>query len=196
MTSPIWASDMLRTAGKLAGRGAGPGRPALCDLRRATSTAYYALFHQLIRHGALAAVPDADETDVANVVRWFTHTGVRKASGWVLLADRPGDPPRDARAAVELLRGGSVPQPGEVVLVADAFVRLQDARHDADYSNEYDPVRFTTLDHVATAEAAVRATWAMWRAGTSDRDAQVSLHGSYRRFLNLALLASGGPRAR
>lgn len=38
MSRPIYGSRMLGTAGKLAGLRAGAGRPAVSDLRRATST--------------------------------------------------------------------------------------------------------------------------------------------------------------
>lgn len=196
MTSPIWASDLLRTADKLAPADAGPGRPALCDLRRATSTAYYALFHQIIRHSALHAVPGATEADIANVSRWHTHAGVRRACEWVIRADGSATVPKEARAAVALMREPGALLPPQLVQVANAFVTLQDARHDADYSNQYDPVRFTTREHVQSADLAVRAMWSMWRARTSSRQARRELHDAYLRFLSLALLASGGPRVR
>ena len=196
MTSPIWASDLLRTADKLAPAEAGRGRPALCDLRRATSTAYYALFHQVIRHSALHAVPGATEDDIANVSRWHTHAGVRRASEWVIRADENASVPKEARAAVTLLQGAGTPIPRPLLTVANTFVSLQDARHDADYSNQYDPVRFTTREHVQSADLAVRATWSMWRARTSTRSARQELHAAYSRFLSLALVASGGPRVR
>lgn len=197
MSSPIWASDMLRTAEKLAGKGAGQGRPALCDLRRATSTAYYALFHQMTRHGALIAFPSLEEDEISAVARWYTHTGVRKAATWVTLAQHASTPPREAREAVKLLRttAGTIP-PAQLLLVADSFIELQNARHDADYSHEYDPVRYTTLDHVATADSAVRATWSMWRAQWSPKENRQALHDLYSKFLSLALLASGGPKSR
>lgn len=197
MTSPIWASDMLRTAEKLAGKDAGRGRPALCDLRRATSTAYYALFHQLTRHGALAAFPAASEEEISAVARWYTHAGVRKAANWVVRSQRSDEPPRAAKEAVKLLRTATdTPPPAQLALVATSFVELHDARHDADYSHEYDPVRYTTLDHVATADAAVRATWSMWRAQWSPRTNRVQLYDVYSRLLHLALLESGGSKVR
>ena len=197
MTSPIWASDMLKTAARLAGMNAGPGRPALCDLRRATSTAYYALFHQLIRHGVLAAFPTSSEFETSRIARWFTHAGVRQSCGAVLVAASTNEPRREDREAVALIRRHpSAAVPDDLVVVAEAFAQLQDARHLADYSNEYDPVRYVTLDHVNTAERALRATWSMWRAGDSPRAARKSTHDVYSRFLHLALLRSGGPRSR
>lgn len=197
MSSPIWASSMLKTAQRLAGTNSGPGRPALCDLRRATSTAYYALFHQITRHGVFASVPSAEEEEVARIARWFTHTGIRQACAWVQVASSPRAPKQQDREAVDLLRRyPRQPVPHQLVLVADSFVELQNARHDADYSNDYDPNRPVTLDHVLTADAAIRATWSMWTAQESTRPARIEVHDAYRRFLQLAMLKSGGPRAR
>ena len=186
---------MLKTADRLAGRDAGRGRPALCDLRRATSSAYYALFHQITRHGVYASIPTADEHDVALVARWFTHQGVRAAADAVVKA--AGGRPGDADVAVVMLRTSSGrPVPPDLLLVAEAFGELQDARHDADYSNDYDPVRYTTIAQVDLADRAVRATWSMWRASRSSKADRADLHDSYRRFLQLALLRSGGPKNR
>lgn len=196
MSSPIWASSLLNTADKLAA-GSGAGRPALADLRRGTSTAYYALFHQIIRHASIACTPEATEADVANISRWFTHVGVLKASGWVLSASRSGKPKKEDVAAVGLLRRG----PGhtiapDLVLVASVFTDLQGARHDADYSIDYNPIRFTTKSHVDAATVAVKKTWSMWNALGSPRLARDLAAQDYRRFLLLALSASGGPRTR
>ncbi|NQX27317.1 hypothetical protein HQQ81_08135 [Microbacteriaceae bacterium VKM Ac-2854] len=198
MTHPIWASGMLRTAGILAGQNAGQGRPALSDLRRATSTAYYALFHQIIRHGAFHAVRGASEDDVSNITRWFTHTGIKEACGWVqTAADLTRQPNKSNRSALVLLRGiPAKPVPPKLLTLAESFIELQDARHEADYSNDYDPVRYRTLDHVATAEAAVKVSWSMWGASESSNPARVELWEAYSRFLTLCLVASGGPKSR
>jgi hypothetical protein len=194
---PIWASSMIKTAERLAGKGAGAGRPALTDLRRATSTAYYALFHQLTRHGAFFSVPTATEDEVAVLARWFTHTGMVQAASWVVMAASHSSPPKEAVDAVGLLRTTANPvPPPQLLTIAEAFVELQAARHDADYSNAYDPVRYVTLDHVKTADAAVRAAWSLWQAGESADPGRQAAHDSYRRFLQLALLKSGGPRRR
>ncbi|MGH3585698.1 MAG: hypothetical protein ACRDQ0_05200 [Pseudonocardia sp.] len=89
--------------------------------------------------------------------------------------------------------------PRELAQVADAFRSLQEARHRADYDGNYDPVRAVTLEHVAVAEEAVRSTRSMWTAGWSDwskRPDQQDFHEVYACFLRLAMLRSGGPRAR
>lgn len=201
MTKPIWASALLRTAEQLAGVGAGRGRPALTDLRRATSTAYYAIFHQILRHGAIDFLPSGAEPEVASVARWFTHTGVLGAAGLVLDADTVtaglGQVKRQSLEGVMAIRtsaGGAVPR--DLVVVADAFQSLQDARHKADYDGNYDPVRAVTINHVDDARAAVEATWRLWNEGSRVSEEAARANDAYRTFLPLAMLRSGGPRAR
>lgn len=203
MTSVIYPSRLLKTAKKLAGVDAGPDRPGLTDLRRATSTAYYALFHQIIRHGAIDFAPCADEEVIATVARWYTHTGIHAAAGLVTSADRavPLEKlKKQDRAAATALRseagtsGGRLPR--DVVIIADAFQTLQAARHSADYDGNYDPVRAVTINHIEDAETALRTAWSLWESGfPSDSRTPSSFH-AYQTFLRLALLQSGGPKTR
>lgn len=191
---------MLASAKKLAGSGAGRGRPALSDLRRATSTAYYALFHQILRHGAFAFLPGGVENEIADVSRWFTHAGIKDACTVVLQADSGKPLPqikKDSRTSVMALRsaGGGRVSP-QLVTIADSFISLQEARHSADYDGNYDPVRAVTLNHVQDADAALRECWSLWRAATSPRSHRQADAAAYRVFLRLALLHSGAPRAR
>lgn len=196
MTAPIWASSMLATAYKLAGKDAHVGRPARCDLRRATSSAYYALFHQVTRH-AVFSVIDADEIDVAVTSRWLTHSGVLRASKGALAASRSGAPKREDREAVRLLRGALKTQPPTQLLqLAEAFQSLQLARHEADDNHDYDPIRYVTLEHVETADLALKNSWSMWRAQWSTKHSRLHIHDAYRRFLSLSLLASGPLKTR
>lgn len=200
MTRPIYASALLKTASSLAGVGAGAGRPALADLRRATSTAYYALFHQIVRHGSFHFLPCANEDQAAGVARWFTHTGILKAAQLVLTA--AGAKPlnsvaKDDRSAVMALRasaGGQIDP--RVVLVADSFQSLQNARHQADYDGSYDPYKPVTLSHIDDAQAAVEATWWLWRSGATRSAKRQSAHATYCCFLDLAIMKSGGPKGR
>jgi hypothetical protein len=197
VTSPIRASALLTTASRLARGPGGAGRPALADLRRGTSTAYYALFHQILRHATLHVLPDGTEDDVANVSRWFTHAGVLRASKWVVAAARTKKPSKDEAAAVRLLRRDpSQPIPSSLLQVAEAFIDLQGARHEADYSNDYDPVRFTTINHVDIAEAAVKEATSLWNGRQSATAQRRDDFHAYGRFLLLCLSASGGPQSR
>lgn len=208
MTSPLRSSALLTTAKNLAGVGASAGRPPLSDLRRATSTAYYALFHQVVRHGSLVFLPTCDEEELAEVARWFTHTGVLKATQMVSTADS-GAPlqqiRREQRTAVMALRSaagglepahGIQPLPPQLVDLCDAFQTMQEARHLADYDGNYDPYRPTTIGHIRSAENGLNAAWWLWRSGSTQQPARVNANEAYRCFLRLALLLSGGPKAR
>lgn len=198
MTSRITAQPLLRTAQTLAGIEAGRGRPRFSDLRRATSTAYYAVFHQLLRHGALDFLPSGGESEWAEVARWFTHSGLRRSANWVALACEPRkEPPKDDKSPVMILRTcWDRNPPSELLFVADTFSSLQDARHQADYDGNYDPTKQVTINHVDDAEAALKSMDRLWRAGHSKQSARRAAHKSYLTFLRLALLASGGPRRR
>ena len=201
MTRPIYGSRLIGTAKKLAGFGASQGRPALSDLRRATSTAYYALFHQLIRHGAFEFLPSATEEEAADVARWFSHTGVFSAAGLVLAADtaKPiGQFGKHDRVAVTALRSaaGQDPLPTRVVTVADAFQSLQEARTAADYDGNYDPVRAVTINHVQDADQALGDCRLLWKGQVKRGARTTGVDATYRTFLRLALLKSGGPKGR
>lgn len=200
MTRPIYGTRLLKTAQALGGIAAGRGRPALSDLRRATSTAYYAVFHQFIRHGAYDFLPEANEDEAAHISRWYTHTGVLRASELVALAGTPTELARikrGSRSGVIALRaagGGSVPL--SVLKIADAFRTLQEARHSADYDGNYDPVRSVTIGHITDAEQALGTMRYLWRSGSVQAPDRLREHAGYRTFLRLALLKSAGPQDR
>ncbi|HLR92968.1 MAG TPA: hypothetical protein VK053_00445 [Jiangellaceae bacterium] len=198
MTRPIYGSRLILTAEHLAGVGAGRGRPALSDLRRATSTAYYALFHQLIRHGAFEFLPGATEAEAADVARWFSHSGVFAAAGLVRDAassrSQFGKHDRTAIMAIRSASRGAIP-PG-LLTVADAFQSLQAARESADYDGNYDPVRAVTVNHIEDARAALTETRFLWTGQKAPGARRGVVDPGYRTVLRLALLKSGGPRGR
>lgn len=143
------ASDLLEQAEHLARRE--PRRPRQASLRRAISTAYYALFHLLIEEatGALVARPELR----ARFARAFEHGEMRGASA--AFAN-----PQPARL-MTLTGGAAVPQ--GVQDVAAAFVELQEARHEADYNVDR---TFTRLDSTNLVAQAARAfvTWGTIRS--------------------------------
>lgn len=206
---PIYGSRLITTAEQLAGVGAGRGRPALSDLRRATSTAYYGLFHQIVRHGAFVFLPGGTEDEIADVARWFTHAGIKDAADLLLRADSSAPlrqiAKRDQtavmaiRSAVGLHRtswSSTDRLPEQLVVVADAFQSLQEARHRADYDGKYDPVRAVTVNHIDDASVALKAAQSLWHAGRSPKHQRKRDHAGYRTFLLLAMLKSGAPKGR
>jgi len=93
----------------------GGGRPRQANLRRALSTAYYALFHCLTRSSANAFVGKADAKSRAwnQVYRALEHGAARNSC-------------RNDKIMKEF--------PADIQKFADAFVEMQELRHRADYS--------------------------------------------------------------
>lgn len=126
---------MIVTARKLAK--SSPKKPRQADLKRAISTAYYALFHALAKDAADMLVgvgsnrPDKAWT---HIYRSLEHGA--------------------AKSACEAVRNLGFPQ--SIVTCADAFVTLQQKRHDADYNPEHRVLRADAVAAIRLAEKALR----------------------------------------
>lgn len=161
MRRPVQPDELIRLAYELAGWNAGPGRPRTAWLRRAISSAYYALFHELVGWSVQHVLCDATDRDEERwaVARWYQHGDVRQVCEWVSSLATPGS--RAAPKAVESLFGGSG-APGQIpaglVTVAVGFTALHSARQRADYDHAMDVTRKETLALVETAEEAI-GTW-------------------------------------
>ncbi|MEV5559165.1 hypothetical protein ACI2LC_12430 [Nonomuraea wenchangensis] len=149
------ADDYLHLADTLAGRTAGRGRPRTAYLRRAISTAYYALFYELVQHGARRAARSGPVEHQQAIGRWYAHGNFKKAARWVedIVAGRT--PPNPVRLLLVDPQTGSVPADLEVL--ASAFNELLEARHGADYDPAFDATRLGTLGHINTARAGIEA---------------------------------------
>jgi uncharacterized protein (UPF0332 family) len=95
-------------------------------LRRAVSTAYYALFHLLATAGARLFAP-TDGPLAAVIAREFKHEEMKRAAG-LYKKDREKRWPKRFAAS-----GTKIEIPDELELVASTFIALQVARHEADY---------------------------------------------------------------
>lgn len=127
--------QLLGTARRLAQ--ANPSKPRQADLRRAISTAYYALFHALAKECADRFIG--------------TSAGVsQEAWTQVYRALAHGFAKEQCRKAGKL--GFSAP----VVQFADTFASLQEERHRADYDPDASYSRADVLVAVANAEQAMR----------------------------------------
>lgn len=104
--------------------------------RRATSTAYYALFHALAEQVAtvLAGRPTRGTEVWARAYRAFDHRAAREAC-------------RDLTRA----KNG----PERTRRVAEVFVTLQEWRHRADYDSDFDATEGYARRAVALAEIAM-----------------------------------------
>ncbi|MGU3283539.1 hypothetical protein [Methylobacterium mesophilicum] len=126
--------ELLGTARRLAK--ASVGRPRQSDLKRAISTAYYALFHALARDCAdRLAGTGRDRPDKA-----WRHTYRALNHG-------------DARSACKQLR--SLGFPNDLIRVGDVFQGLQVQRHSADYDPTHRVTRADALTAIAQAEDGI-----------------------------------------
>ena len=129
-------------------------KPYQADMRRAVSAAYYALFH------AVAAA--AADTLIG------ATAGQRSSVTWRRVY-RSLD---HGFAKAQCLARGSTPIPTALRDTADAFVQLQELRHDADYdpfvSFLLEDVRAhivqanSAISHLAEASVADRQAFAAW----------------------------------
>ena len=136
--------DLLAQAQQLAQWDA--RRPKQANLRRAVSSAYYALFHLLTSEtSALFAV---EPTPASRINRTLNHGDMNKASTMIANDKLP--------KAVQSPRGGYT-TPADLKAVANTFLSLQQARHEADYDLSQTFRRQEVLDHVQAARQAFEA---------------------------------------
>src|SRR6266571_7604833 len=109
-------------------------KPKQASLRRAVSAAYYALFHFLVDRAvrSLVGASPADDKLRGLVSRRFSHATMNAACKQFDAATT-SKPPRGK--AIHSAYSGNLPSvPPTLADVAETFVDLQDARHDADYN--------------------------------------------------------------
>lgn len=148
MKRPIRPAWLLRLARELVPEAAGQGQPRNTNLRRATSTAYYALFHAIASGAAEHALPAASDAERHSYTRYVSHTSIKAVCGWIA-----GDaPPVHLTTTVSRLR-----QNPTLSDVAATFLALHEARESADYDHDADMTRPTTLSLIRRSELAIRA---------------------------------------
>ena len=134
--------DLLALARQMVDRN--PAAPLEAELRRAVSTAYYALFHLLIHEGTTRLVTAANLR--SRIARTFEHKYMnavcKEFSG--LLPNPAGQHVHSS--GVVILSG--------VITIASEFVTLQDSRLSADYNTAITWNQFEAEAQVASAELA------------------------------------------
>jgi uncharacterized protein (UPF0332 family) len=126
-----------------------PRRPKQASLRRAISTAYYGLFHGLLSAAVTCFLSQRHRALRPALMRVFKHREMADACQRLLkLKAQP--------AAMAPLLGGAA-LPPDLERVAEAFLTLQQARHEADYDLARRFTRSETQDLVELADAAVQA---------------------------------------
>lgn len=125
-------------------------RPRQVNLRRGVSSAYYALFHLIAEDATRAFVPKSDPGLRLLLPRVCAHDEM--ASACRTFATRGQLP-----AVLQQIYPNLV-IPARLAEVAQAFVDLQKARHDADYATHREWTRTMALTEVERAEQAF-ADW-------------------------------------
>lgn len=163
-----YADDLLELAQHLANLE--PTNPRQACLRRAVSTAYYALFHLLISEATLNWGRPELRSELGRV---FEHGKMKNASV-------------EKRSELNAHFGKNPPPSQELVIshhlhtVADTFIQVQQKRNDADY----DTGKEWTRTDVLTQIDAVSAAFESWKAIRDEPVAQaylVSLLGKRQR---------------
>jgi len=152
--------DLLHQARQLATHE--PRRPKQASLRRAVSTAYYALFHLLTLEATDRMITGHNRDSLRLAMRRaFDHVGMKEACKEIV---KP-----NARRLSRCMAN----QSPSVTLkkVADTFVALQQARHEADY----DLFRTFTRSEVLTLVGQVERAFLYWKAISKDVEADVLL---------------------
>lgn len=149
--------DLLEQAQQLAHLD--PKRPKQANLRRAVSSAYYALFHHLIDESSSFLLGTKSDNLRRQLARNYEHGQMKSAA-----ADFAN--PKGAGAWRSVL-----PTPPSTALqfVASTFVQLQEARHDADYNLSRTLSR-VEVDALVTQSQTAFARWKTIR-GTDEANA-------------------------
>ena len=143
-------------------------RPRQASLRRAVSTAYYALFHLLV-HEATLNWKRAEQR--ALFARFFEHGKMKGASE------------RQWRDCNRYLNSKPTPSPGPALdfivklgRVANAFVEAQQLRHAADYDNSITWRRTEVIELITLVDDAFQS----WHAIRAAQAFLISLLGNSR----------------
>jgi uncharacterized protein (UPF0332 family) len=151
-----FAHDLLEQSRHLANRER--KRPRQASLRRALSTAYYALFHLLITETTKNWKRPEERFTLA---RMFEHALMGKVctnKRDELKAYFKTNPPQDPH--LDILR--------HLLVIAETFVQMLQHRHTADYDSSVKWSRTGTLEKVDSVEAAFLS----WKAIKAEHDAQ------------------------
>lgn len=123
------------------------GRPRAVWLRRAVSSAYYALFHAICLEGARTLLPHGSQQQQLVIARAFGHREVKDCCSWI--AGRQGGIHQRVRPVVDDLKNSPL------VGLASAFCDLQEARHRADYDHMSPFTKAAVAGHIEDARKAM-----------------------------------------
>jgi hypothetical protein len=134
-----------------------PRKPRQATLRRAVSTAYYAVFHHLVQEASSAMLGSRREMKEAGT-RWFSHSAMATTCNLFV-----GPAVQGVLANNRSLAG--IPVSAALQDVAHSFGDLQQARHEADYDTS--SRRFTRQRTWQLVDQAERV-FKDWETAASD----------------------------
>jgi uncharacterized protein (UPF0332 family) len=150
--------DLLEQAHHLATKEA--KRPRQASLRRATSAAYYALFHLLAHDAAHQAAGPSPDGLRSLIQRAILHADVKAVCKSFIEADSAFSKNRIVGKGLRLL---SFPLQSDLIVVMTVLTELQEERHKADYDMTLSWNRQDVLALVQSAREAF-AAWARVRS--------------------------------
>lgn len=146
-----YSVELLAQAGVLARRE--PRRPKHASLRRSISASYYSLFHFLIEETTRLTIGTAHNRAKLRqfAARAFMHGKMKSVCDEFLR----GTPRSDALKI--FWQDLNVPAHPDLKTVAENFIDLQEARHDADYNLSYPFIREEAVIATGQAKDAMEA---------------------------------------
>ena len=158
---PISPEKLLDAARALAGKGR--GRPRSMFLRRAISSAYYALFHAISLQAMAHVASNCSQEEQLLLARSVSHDAISSVCQWIARGNKG---PAHAAALADSLRGTPIDY------VANIFLDLQEQRHAVDYDHLAQVSKPSAVAAIGDAEEAIVR---LNRAGQRDREAFFSL---------------------
>ncbi|MFN0102192.1 MAG: hypothetical protein ACKV2U_08890 [Bryobacteraceae bacterium] len=150
-----YADDLLELARHLANLE--PENPRQACLRRAISTAYYALFHLLVSEATLNWGRSELRPELGRV---FEHGKMKNAST-----------EKRSTLSAELGMGSSSEVSSHLYTVANVFIKVQQVRHVADYDTGKEWAQTDALTQIDAVSAAFKS----WKAIREEPAAQAYL---------------------
>lgn len=160
MSAKSLPEHLLEQARHLAGRER--TRPRQASLRRALSTAYYALFHFLIREAVRQIGPNLSEENYNRAYRWFDHGAMIRVARAFSQKTVQIEKSRDV-----LIRSNN----SGIQFIAQHFADLQELRHLADY----DPGAIFVRADVLAMTDGVATAFLVWPACKNSSEASTFL---------------------
>lgn len=141
------------------------GRPSNALLRRAVSSAYYALFHAISRQAAQQMLPSGPAAAQYSLARYIGHIHISLPCAWIAQREQK-KPPARLKPVVDALRSTSI------VPIARVFYDLRESREAADYDHLHsDIAKATVVANIDDAERAIK----LFRSPSADRTAFLAL---------------------